>query len=494
MTSTAGKSEVYGRIVLEPAYRQAQAHLLDPMIAIHKAHLIMLRRQGLIGELDANKLAEALLAVDREHYRKGAYTGEFEDLFFEMEHELLSSAGDAAGNLHIGRSRNDMGIALYRMVLREKILQTIDSALGLYRSLLTFAAEHVDTIYIALTHTQQAQPTTIAHYASAVAYFIERDIKRLQSSYDSCNVSSLGAAALTTSGYPLDREFVARLLGFSGIIENSYDAVSGADYAGEAAAAAQIAAVNAGRFVQDLLQWCTQEFGVLCLADDFVQISSIMPQKRNPVALEHARSLLSSCKGNAQTVFAMIHNTPYGDIVDTEDDMQPYVWKSLETLEAVYRLLAAIIASASVDREALSRRAKTSFATVTELADTLVRTEGLSFRKAHEVTSKVAALGAKEAKSVQDITLREVNDAALETVGRKLQLTDEQLERALDPEHFVRIRSLPGGPSPREVGRALADQEQRRQTLQQWHDERLGTIRNAAMQLDHILASWLAMA
>ncbi|MFC5449317.1 argininosuccinate lyase [Paenibacillus aestuarii] len=482
---------IYNKVVLEPAYRQAQAYLLEPMIAIHKAHLIMLHQQGLIDKADAGFIASALLDLNLDRFLNSTYTGEFEDLFFEMEHELLSAAGDTAGNLHIGRSRNDMGIALYRMVLRDKILEVIESALILHKALLAFAAEHVDTIYIALTHTQQAQPTTIAHYISAAAYILERDIKRFKNAYDTCNVSSLGAAALTTSGYPLDRELVAELLGFAGLIENSYDAVSAADYAGEAAAASQLASANAGRFVQDLLQWCTQEFGVLRLADDFVQISSIMPQKRNPVGLEHARSLLSSCIGNAQTVFTLLHNTPYGDIVDTEDDMQPYIWKSLETLSSVYRLLAAIISTASVDRVTVYRRAKNSFATVTELADTLVRIEGLSFRKAHEIVGEVVGYVAKEGHSVRGVTLQALNDASVKAVGRKLRLTEMQLQRALDPEHFVRIRSLRGGPSSQEVMRALKEQALNRQGFEEWHDEKLGAIRSTVLQLDHILVSYL---
>lgn len=196
-----------------------------------------------------------------------------------MEHQLLTLSDEASGSLHLARSRNDMGIAIYRITLREKLLRTISSALQLHTELFAFAQKHTETIFIAHTHTQQAQPTTIAHYIAAVTDSLARDIRRLQAAYANCNLSSMGAAALTTSGFAISRERVAELLAFDGLIENSYDAVSGADYVGEIAAGISLAAINLGRFTQELLLWCTQEFGVVQVAAPYVQISSIMPQK-----------------------------------------------------------------------------------------------------------------------------------------------------------------------------------------------------------------------
>ncbi|MDO3675621.1 lyase family protein [Paenibacillus ehimensis] len=252
--------KTYAEVVLEPAYEQAKAELLEPMLEVNKAHLLMLREQGLIRQEEAERIAAALEAVDLTKLRGGAYTGQFEDLFFQVEHELLQHAGEAAGNLHLARSRNDMGIAIYRLTLRKKLLEAIASALRLHDRLLRFAAEHTDTVMIGYTHTQQAQPTTMAHYAAAVSDSLGRDIRRLQAAYANCNRSSMGAAALTTSGFPISRERMAELLAFDGLIENAYDAVSGADYIGEIATAVQLAALNLGRFVQELLLWSTQEF------------------------------------------------------------------------------------------------------------------------------------------------------------------------------------------------------------------------------------------
>ncbi len=487
---TCFPGKTYAECVLEPAFNEAKDHLLEPMMAINKAHLIMLREQSLLSEGDAKKIARAIQELDLQALQTSLYTGEFEDLFFQVESQLLKSAGEVAGNLHLARSRNDMGVTIYRMVLRQKLLQTIAAALHAKEHLLLFAEDHIDTVMIGYTHTQQAQPTTMAHYITAVVDSLSRDIGRLMRAHHNCNHSSMGAAALTTSGFAISRERMAQLLGFAGIVENSYDAIGGADYIGEVAAAVQLAAINLGRVTQDLLLWCTQEFAALKVANPYVQISSIMPQKRNPVSLEHMRSLLSSCAGNAAAVLTMMHNTPFGDIVDTEDDMQPYAWRSLTVLDQIYRLLAAVIGTIEVNKDVLLKRAKGSFATVTELADTLVRTDGLSFRTAHEIVSDVVKQGLDQGLSASEIPLSLVNGAARKLIGRELTLTQAQLAQALDPVAFVAIRSLPGGPSPGEMSRIIADRKRQQEEQRTWLDNACDTCQTALQALDRVLSGW----
>ncbi|MFF2091459.1 argininosuccinate lyase [Paenibacillus sp. NPDC058174] len=483
----------YAKAVLQPAYDNAKQHLLEPMLAIHKAHLIMLREQGLLQREDAELMAKALLQLDTGKLSTGTYSGKFEDLFFEVEHLLLELSEQASGNLHMARSRNDMGIAIYRIVLREKLAAAITQAQALHEELHSFAVRHAETIMIAHTHTQQAQPTTVGHYIAAVTDSLSRDIRRLKAAYEGCNLSSLGAAALTTSAFPISRERVAELLSFDGLIENSYDAVSGADYVGEIVSAVQLAAINLGRFAQELLLWCMQEFAIARVAAPYVQISSIMPQKRNPVSIEHVRSLLSSAAGDAQTVLSMIHNTPFGDIVDTEDDLQPYAWRSLGTLESVYRLLSKVIATLEINEGVLRERAANSYATVTELADTLVREEGLSFRAAHSIVSKLVTLAAERGVSVADLNLASLNEAAAAAGhNQPVKLSAESLRKALDPEHFVRIRTLRGGPAPSELRRALDSQSLRQAELKRWLEANDQKRQKALKQLDLILNEWLA--
>jgi argininosuccinate lyase len=308
--------------------------------------------------------------------------------------------------------------------------------------------------------------------------------------YRTVNKSSMGAAALTTSGFPLSRERMKELLAFDDIVENAYDAVAGADYLGETAAAVHVAATNLGRAIQDLLLWCTQEFAVLRVADPYVQASSIMPQKRNPVSLEHLRSLLSSAAGNAATVLTMMHNTPFGDIVDTEDDMQPYVWRSLSLLEQLYRLLACVIATLEVDRQRLLERARQSFATLTELADTLVRTDNLPFRKAHQIVSRVGREAMRLQLSADQLSLDLLNQVAQEVIGRRLQLSAEQLRQALDPLHFVTVRTLPGGPNPEVVKRMIAERRKRLGAIAEWVGTTRQTIAQAQRSLDQVVEGW----
>lgn len=487
-TSFPGKT--YAEAVLEPAFNEAKHHLLQPMMAINKAHLIMLRETELLTEAEARQIARALCGIDLEELRRLAYTGQFEDLFFQVESRLSELAPDVAGNLHLARSRNDMGITIYRMVLREKLLVTIASALYLKEHLLLFAHEHAETVMIGYTHTQQAQPTTMAHYIMAAADLLGRDIKRLIQAYQTVNRSPMGAAALTTSGFAISRERMRELLGFDELVENSYDAVCGADYLGEVATAVQLAAINLGRTVQDMLLWCTQEFHALKVASPYVQISSIMPQKRNPVSFEHIRSLLSTSAGNAMTVLTMMHNTPFGDIVDTEDDMQPYAWKSMAVLEQMYRLMACVVGTMEVNKDVLLERAKASFATVTELADTLVRTDRLSFRKAHHIVSRVVREASSANLLANQISLELVNRAAVDVIGRELSITAEELRLALDPVHFVMIRKLPGGPNPEEIRRQIAERKAVLQQENAWLAAKKQACTDAMNRLDQMIAEW----
>jgi argininosuccinate lyase len=428
--------------------------------------------------------------LDLQSLRISQYSGQFEDLFFQVEHELLDKAGDIAGNLHIARSRNDMSIAMFRLTLRDKMQTALSSVLFLKEELLQFASKHVDTLMIGYTHTQQAQPTTLAHYILAVIDSLNRDVQRLMLAYEHCNQSPMGAAALTTSGFNINRERMAELLGFDGLIENSYDAIAGADYIAEVMTATQITAITLGRFIQDLLLWSTQEYGVLRVSDAYVQTSSIMPQKRNPVSLEHLRSLLSSCVGNTQTVLTMIHNTPFGDIVDTEDDMQPYAWRSLDLLDKLCRLMGCVIATAEVNKEVLRERAKASFATITELADTLVRTDALSFRKAHHIASNVVKAAIAQGIAAHEVTLTLVNEAAVGVIGKPLLLDEVKLQQSLDPEYFVNIRSLPGGPNRNEVRRMIALRRGQYGDHQSWLKAAKEKSSESLRHLDEVLKEW----
>ncbi|MED4400230.1 argininosuccinate lyase [Metabacillus fastidiosus] len=484
-------SNIYKEIVLQPAYDEAKKNFLSSMLQIHIAHLKMLEEQGLVTYDEAVKISSAIKQLDLDYYRKEEYNPKFEDLFFRIEHELIERAGDIAGNLHIGRSRNDMGITIYRMTLRKKLLTLMNALLKLRTNLIAVAEEHIDTIMIGYTHTQQAQPTTLAHYLKAVIDQLDRDFKRMQDSYRTINRSAMGAAALTTTGFNISRERMRDLLAFDDIVENAWDAVASADYILEASTAVQLAALNLGRISQDFLLWATQEFNVFKLASPYVQVSSIMPQKRNPVSIEHMRSLLSSVAGDTDTVLKMAHNTPFGDIVDTEDDMQPYIWRAIDRLTGIYQLFGSLIVTMDVNKEKLLKHAENSFANVTELADTLVRSEQISFRQAHSIVSKcVKHLLSVGKESLEHLTWEIANKEALQVTKKPLTITPEDFYRALKPKYFVEIRTLPGGPSPNTMRNSLKTAKENEKKLTAWVEAKETTINQAEKQLNAFIEDW----
>ncbi|MEX3747533.1 MULTISPECIES: argininosuccinate lyase [Lysinibacillus] len=484
-------SNIYRKIVLQPAYEEAKKNFLTIMLQINIAHLKMLEEQGLVKKEEVKQIGIALKKLDLNYYRIEDYNPRYEDLFFRIENKLIELAGDVAGNLHIGRSRNDMGIAIYRMTLRKKLLLLMRELLTLRDDLIAAAEEHVDTIMIGYTHTQQAQPTTFAHYLKAVIDQLERDFERLQHVYKTVNRSSMGAAALTTTGFNISRERMCELLAFDDIIENAWDAVAGADYIAEAASIVQLAALNLGRTSQDFLLWATQEFNAFTLASPYVQISSIMPQKRNPVSIEHTRSLLSAVVGDASTVLQMVHNTPFGDIVDTEDDMQPYLWRAIDRLIGIYKLFGSLVVTMKVNKKKLRNRAENSFANVTELADTLVRSEGISFRQAHSIVSKcVKVLLSHGEESLASLTWGLANTQSKLITGKALNISEEDFYNTLKPETFVGVRTLPGGPAPETMKASLERSKANAHNLYEWIRLKESMIVEAEQQLTVFIEEW----
>jgi argininosuccinate lyase len=450
-------SPEYVRLVLNENFEDAKTLLLEPMMALHEAHLVMLAEQRIISQDDAGRIREALAGLDRAAIRASCYTGACEDLFFHIDGLIAASCGpEVAGRLHTARSRNDMAMTMYRIQLRGYLLGLLDAVIDTRRSLLAAAARNVQTIYPAHTHTQPAQPTTVAHYLHAVVEERERDTRRLLAAFDATNQNPLGACAITGTGFSIDRDRTAELLGFDRPTGNTYGSIASADYLLESTAAAGVTLVGLGRFVQDMLLWCTQEMGFLRLADGFVQVSSIMPQKRNPVALEHARALLSKAHGGMQAVSSMIHNTPFGDIVDTEDDLQPLVAGAFRDAMRGVSLVAAAMADAEFDAVRMRERAGESWVTITELADTLTRDHDVPFVAAHKIATRLIR-SAKASPDAQHADL--LAEAARELVGREIRLSKPDLARVLSPEHFINIRQTPGGPSSEVMSQALAESQ-----------------------------------
>jgi argininosuccinate lyase len=444
----------YVRTVLNDNFEDAKALFLDPLIAIHGAHLVMLAEQGIVAADDARRIRDAVTAVCCDTVRRTPYDGSCEDLFFFVERLIAERAGDVAGRLHTARSRNDIDMTMYRMRQRGFVLDLLDATLALRSTLGGIAAAHLETVFPAHTHTQRAQPTTLAHYLLGVVEQLERDGDRLRAAFATTNRSPLGACAITGTAFPIDRERTSALLGFDGPTGNTYGSIATVDYLLESLSAASVTLVGVGRVVQDLLLWCTAEFRYLRLGDGFVQVSSIMPQKRNPVALEHARSIGSKAIGQATAVMLSVHNTPFGDIVDTEDDLQPLVHQTFRDAVRAVSLVAASLATATFDAVEMSRRAAEGFITVTELADTLTREHGLPFAQSHAI-----AAGLIEAhRAAPERSLCEhLAEVSQRVTGRAIDIEASRLKDILCPSHFVRVRETLGGPAPSRTAAAVRD-------------------------------------
>jgi argininosuccinate lyase len=465
----------YADTVLSINFRDAQRRFLDPLLEIQYAHTVMLARQAIISEEIARKCVLALKTLDRAQLASVPYDGKTEDLFFHVEQALERLCGKStAGWMHTARSRNDLAITQYRMCLRSEILDIVRSVNIAQRTLIGLAREHVSTLMPAYTHTQPAQPITLAHYLLAVVELMGRDVRRLQAAYATVNRCPMGACAISTTGFPIDREFMASLLGFEGLQLNSYGAIAATDYLTETAGAIMTAMLNLGRVTQDFLLWCTSEFDYLRLSNAWVQISSIMPQKRNPVPFEHVRVLASKALGQAQGIFSCLHNTPFGDINDAEDDLQPLVFGAIADAVRALELFAGVMGGCEVNTVRMAERAAADFLTVTELADTLVRREGVSFREAHHLVSA----GVRELRgnySVQAM-IEAVEALAPSHLGRALGVSREELLEALDPWHFVAIRRAPGGPAPEAIRPALDLAEADLAGTERWMEEKSAAL------------------
>jgi argininosuccinate lyase len=442
----------YVKYVLNENFEDAKALFLAPLMEIHYAHLVMLASTNIVSAADAHALRAALDGVSRDDVRRAPFDGSCEDLFFYVERLIVAACGDdVAGRLHTARSRNDIDMTMYRMRQRELILALLAASFDLRRALLDLADHHRDTVFAVHTHTQRAQPTTVAHYLLAVVEQVERDAARLKGAYERTNRGPLGACAITGTGFPIDRELTSRLLGFAGPTCNTYGSIATVDYLLESASATGVLLAGFGRFVQDLLLWCTAEFGYVRFGDGFVQASSIMPQKRNPVAIEHARAIGSKALGQTQAILTSVHNTPFGDIVDTEDDLQPLVFSMFRDATRAVSLVAAAMTTAEFDAGSLAACAGEGWTTLTELADTLVRDHQLPFSTAHAIAGRLIAASQRDPGRPLAALVAE---ASAELAGRPLVYTEAALAEILSPRNFVAVRKTFGGPAPEETARA----------------------------------------
>ncbi|MCJ7874175.1 argininosuccinate lyase [Phaeobacter sp. J2-8] len=447
----------YRDTVLAPLFDGVKTHFAGHMATINRAHLVMLAETGILPPGDARALAGALADIEAEvDIEALQYTGEHEDYFFLVEAMLRERLGDLGGALHTARSRNDMDHTLFKLGLRRRTDAMLAALHGLADALIAKAEAERDTMIVAYTHGQPAQPSTFGHYLGAVIEVLLRDIARVEAAAEGLEHCPMGAAAITTSGFPIDRGRVADLLGFEAPLLNSYGCIASVDYVTALYSALKLVFVHLGRVVQDMAFWSAFEVGQLYVPNALVQISSIMPQKRNPVPIEHMRHMASVAAGRCDAIVNTMHNTPFTDMNDSEGEVQQAGYGVFDHGGRMISLLTAFLPACSINADRVAQNTDAACITITELADTLVRQEGLTFRQAHEIAATTA-----RAVIGRGVPLRDGFDAFsaafAEVAGRDPALTQGAFGTAVSARNFIDQRDRPGGPAPAAMDAALTE-------------------------------------
>lgn len=447
---------------------------------INKASIVMLAEEDLVPADLASSIARGIAKIIEEHTEPGsARSGNY--LHFEAR--LLEVAGPEASRLHTGRSRQDIGSTMRRMVLREALLDTYEALLAARYALLDLAAAHIHTVVPAYTHGVQAQPTTFAHYLLAFSAAFERDAERLQQAYTRLNLSPLGAAALGTSGFPVDRERLAELLGFDALVENSYDAnlVSSVDSKIEFANALATSAITVGQLMQNLHTQYHNPVPWIRLEEEQTDVSSIMPQKRNPRPLDAVRSLATSVVGNAHTVMLNAHNANSG-MNDYRPATQALITAS--KAQAMYKAYVSVMTHLIVDKDRAVDEVDSDYSTTTEIADVLLRDANVPFRIGHHYASELTTYGRAAGKRPKELTDDELSGLYKESTGEDLPLDVAVIRQAMDPAAMVNGRRGIGGTQTEEVKRMLARHNESLEASFEWLNASRSRLVDSAARLE----------
>jgi argininosuccinate lyase len=403
------------------------------------AHAEMLCAQGIIAAQDLADIQRGMAQI-RQEIEAGTFEWklDLEDVHLNIEARLTQLVGDAGKRLHTGRSRNDQVATDVRLWLRGEIDQLLPLLRQMQASLVDLAAEHAHTIMPGYTHLQVAQPVSFAHHLLAYVEMFHRDEQRLVEVRRRVNTLPLGAAALAGTSYPLDRERVARTLGFEAVCRNSLDAVSDRDFAIEFTAFASLVMMHVSRISEEIIIWMNQNFGYIDLADRYCTGSSIMPQKRNPDVAELARGKTARVYGHLNALLVLMKGQPLTYNKDNQEDKEP-LFDTADTVRDTLRIMAEMVQGIRVKPEAMQRAALRGYATATDLADYLVK-KGLPFRDAHEVVAHAVktALG-------RGVDLSELSLADLQAFDARIE---SDVHEVLSLAGSLQARQVLGGTSP----------------------------------------------
>jgi argininosuccinate lyase len=416
------------------------------------AHADMLCAQGLISTDDLAAIQKGMAQITQE-IESGAFEWklDLEDVHLNIEARLTQLVGDAGKRLHTGRSRNDQVATDVRLWLRGEIDEIGVLLTELQKALVDVAEQNADVILPGFTHLQVAQPVAFGHHLLAYVEMFARDAERMTDLRRRVNRLPLGSAALAGTSYPLDRERVARTLGFEAVCQNSLDGVSDRDFAIEFTAAASLLMVHISRLSEELILWMSQSFGFIDLADRFCTGSSIMPQKKNPDVPELARGKTGRVVGHLMGLITLMKGQPLAYNKDNQEDKEP-LFDTVDTLKDTLRIFAEMAAGITVKPEAMERAAKKGYATATDLADYLVK-KGLPFRDAHEVV----------AHAVKDAIAAgvDLSELPLDKLKAYNPAIEQDVYEVLSLRGSLNARNILGGTAPEQVRAQVGRHRQR---------------------------------
>jgi argininosuccinate lyase len=370
---------------------------------------------------------------------------DLEDVHLNIEKRLTALVGDAGKRLHTGRSRNDQVATDVRLYLRHSIDELCTLIHGLQAAIVELASSHVHTIMPGFTHLQVAQPISFAHHLMAYFEMLRRDVERLADCRKRVNRLPLGAAALAGTSYPIKREYVADLLDFDGVCENSLDAVSDRDFAIEFTAAAALIMTHLSRLSEELILWMSPRFGFIDIADRFCTGSSIMPQKKNPDVPELVRGKTGRVNGHLVALLTLMKSQPLAYNKDNQEDKEP-LFDTVDTLTQTLRVYADMLGGVTVKPEAMRNAALQGYATATDLADYLVK-KGLPFRDAHEAVAQAVRFAEQRSCDLSELTIADLQQFS--------GLIEEDVYSVLTLEGSLASRNHTGGTAPEQVTAAI---------------------------------------
>ena len=430
---------------------QFDARLYKQDIAGSIAHARMLGKQGIIEEHEVEAIVDGLNAILADiEAGQVEFSVDNEDIHMNIETLLTQRIGDAGKRLHTARSRNDQVAVDTRLYVKQEIPVIIDQILNLEQVLVERAKEHTDTVMPGYTHLQRAQPTTFGHYMMAYANMFKRDVTRLEDCLERLDECPLGAGALATTTYDIDRFQTAQALGFKKPTDNSMDSVSDRDYAIELLSNLSILMMHLSRFSEEIILWCSWEFKFVDLDDAYSTGSSIMPQKKNPDVAELVRGKTGRVYGDLMSLLTVMKGLPLAYNKDMQEDKEP-VFDAVDTVEMCLPVFAAMLDTMTVRTDNMRKAAGHGFINATDCADYLTK-KGMPFRDAYTVTGHLVAQCTARGKTLEELTLEELKAVS--------ELFEADVYDALNLENCMALRSSYGGPAVAETARQIGEIEQ----------------------------------